>query len=263
MEISQVLQIIHMFKLATVKTISVHCFQVHKIPCQFEIIFKRILLKVQSPTTKMVIKESPAAKRNKVPIGEALKKFLNENVTKSLSSNPRVLEIASGCGTHAMHFTQMFPHLSWQPSDFQDESLESIRGHMDSNPRSNLSQPLKIDVCEPYDHWGLKHETYHFMYNANMVHISPWKCSESLFANAGVLLEPNGLLFMYGPFAVNGTLEPKSNQEFDAALKLNNPEWGIRDLKDLEAEASRSNIVLEEVIDLPANNKLVVWKLKE
>ena len=96
-----------------------------------------------------------------------------------------------------------------------------------------------------------------------MVHISPWKCTESLFANAGVILEPNGMLFMYGPFAQNGILEPKSNQEFDAALKLNNSEWGIRDLNDLEAEAARSNIALDEVVDLPANNKLVVWKLKE
>ena len=43
-------------------------------------------------------------------------------------------------------------------------------------------------------------------------------------------------------------------------LKLNNAEWGIRDLRDLEAEASRSEITLEQVIDLPANNKLVIWK---
>jgi len=213
---------------------------------------------------EMVIRESPAAKRNKIPIGETLQRFLSENVTKSMySENPRLLEIASGCGTHAMHFSELFPHILWQPSDFQDESIESIKAHLALNSRSNVCPPLKIDVCEPYDHWGLKHETYHFIFNANMVHISPWKCTESLFANAGVILEPNGMLFMYGPFAQNGILEPKSNQEFDAALKLNNSEWGIRDLNDLEAEAARSNIALDEVVDLPANNKLVVWKLKE
>ena len=217
------------------------------------------LFKVQ----KMVIRESPAAKRNKIPIGETLQRFLCENVTKSLSDSPRLLEIASGCGTHAMHFSELFPHVLWQPSDFQDESIESINSHLALKLRSNVCPPLKIDVCEPYDRWGLKHETYHYIFNANMVHISPWKCTESLFANAGVILEPNGLLFMYGPFAQNGILEPKSNQEFDAALKLNNSEWGIRDLNDLEAEAARSNIALDEVVDLPANNKLVVWKLKE
>ena len=215
------------------------------------------------PSSNMVLKESPAARRNKIPIGEALQQFLCEKVTKPLTSNPRLLEIASGCGTHAMHMSELFPHIHWQPSDFQEDCLDSIKAHLAQTPRSNVNSPLKIDVCEPYDKWGLKYESYNFIFNANMVHITPWKCTESLFANAGVVLEPNGLIFMYGPFAQNGILEPKSNQEFDAALKLNNPEWGIRDLNDLEAEASRSNISLEEVIDLPANNKLVVWKLKE
>ena len=49
---------------------------------------------------------------------------------------------------------------------------------------------------------------------------------------------------MYEPFAVDDKLELKSNQEFDTTLKLNNSEWGIRDLRDLEAEASRSEITL-------------------
>ena len=129
-----------------------------------------------------------------------------------------------------------------------------------ADPRENVAEPLRIDVCDPYDRWGLKHDNYDFMFNANMVHISPWKCTESLFANAGEILKSQGRLFMYGPFAVDGKLEPKSNQEFDSTLKLNNSEWGIRDLRDLEAEASRSEITLEQVIDLPANNKLVIWK---
>ena len=87
---------------------------------------------------EMVIRESPAAKRNKIPIGETLQRFLSENVTKSMSDNPRLLEIASGCGTHAMHFSDLFPHILWQPSDFQDESIESIKAHLALNLRSNI-----------------------------------------------------------------------------------------------------------------------------
>ena len=160
-------------------------------------------------------------------------------------------------------FSEKFPNVQWQPSDFQEESLGSIKAHLEASPRTNVLLPLKIDVCEPYDKWGLLHENYDFIFNANMVHISPWKCTESLFANSGVVLKPGGLLFMYGPFAINGVLEPKSNKEFDATLKMNNAQWGIRDLADLEAEASRSDISLVEVLDLPANNKILVWKLKD
>ena len=118
-------------------------------------------------------------------------------------------------------------------------------------------------VCDPYDRWRLPHENYDFLFNANMVHISPWKCTESLFANAGVVLKQGGILFMYGPFAINGVLEPKSNQEFDKTLKMNNPQWGIRDLNELEVEASRSQLYLLEVMEMPANNKILVFKLDD
>ena len=221
----------------------------------------------------MSLRESPAAKRNRVPIGEALSKFFTVN------GGTKLLEIASGCGTHAMYLSEKFPNVQFQPSDFQDEALESIQAHLNLTPRSNVQSPLKIDgkltysihksilkskfrtiVCDPYDRWNLPHENYDYIFNANMVHISPWKCTESLFANAGVVLKEGGFLFMYGPFAINGVLEPKSNQEFDKTLQMNNPQWGIRDLNDLEAEASRSQLCLQEVMDLPANNKILIFK---
>ena len=133
-----------------------------------------------------------------------------------------------------------------------------------ADPRENVAEPLRIDVCDPYDRWGLKHDTYDFMFNANMVHISPWKCTESLFANAGKILKSQGRLFMYGIFTVDGKLESKDNQDYDARLRQNYPGCGIRDLQDLKAEASKSEIALEEVIDLSrevANDrKLLVWK---
>ena len=70
----------------------------------------------------MPIRESPAAKRNRVPIGDALQKYLKEDVVKQ--ENPRLLEIASGCGTHIMHFSKLFPHIHWQPSDFQGTTIK-------------------------------------------------------------------------------------------------------------------------------------------
>ena len=45
----------------------------------------------------MSLRESPAAKRNRGPIAEALSKYFAE-----AKGDSKVLEIASGCGTHAM-----------------------------------------------------------------------------------------------------------------------------------------------------------------
>ena len=69
---------------------------------------------------------------------------------------------------------------------------------------------------------------------------------------------------MYGSFSVDGKLESESNQDYDATLRQNYPGCGIRDLQDLKAEAFKSEITLEEVIDLSRENagdrKLLVWK---
>ena len=87
-------------------------------------------LKVKLKLSAMPIRESPAAKRNRVPIGDALQNYLKKDVVKG--ENTRLLEIASGCGTHAMYFSKLFPHIHWQPSDFQDETVDSIRCHIES-----------------------------------------------------------------------------------------------------------------------------------
>ena len=78
----------------------------------------------------MPIIPSQAGMINRVPIGDALQNYLKKDVVKG--ENTRLLEIASGCGTHAMYFSKLFPHIHWQPSDFQDETVDSIRCHIES-----------------------------------------------------------------------------------------------------------------------------------
>ena len=65
---------------------------------------------------------------------------------------------------------------------------------------------------------------------------------------------------MYGPFAVGGKLEPQSNIDFDHSLKLNNPEWGVRDIRDVEDVAAGENFILQASFDVPNNNKILVWE---
>ena len=148
---------------------------------------------------------------NLVPIGNALQNYLEKDVAKG--ENTRLLEIASGYGNHVMYFSKLFPHIQWQPSDLQDKNVDSIRYYKDADPRENVAEPLKINVCDPLDRWNLKHDTYEFMFNSKMVHVLPWKGTVSLFANAGKILKSQGRLFMYGSFSVDGKLDSKSNQD--------------------------------------------------
>lgn len=53
-----------------------------------------------------------------------------------------------------------------------------------------------------------------------MVHITPWSCAEGLFASAGKLLKPGGIMVTYGPYAIHGEITPESNVNFNEALKV-------------------------------------------
>ena len=101
---------------------------------------------------------------NLVPIGNALQNYLKKDV--ATGENTRLLELASGYGNHVMYFSKLFPHIKWQPSDLLDKNVDSIRCHLDACPHENVAEPLEIDVCAPLDRWGLKHDTYDFMFNS-------------------------------------------------------------------------------------------------
>lgn len=52
--------------------------------------------------------------------------------------------------------------------------------------------------------------TFDYILSINMIHITPWSCTEGLFKNASGLLKPNGFMITYGPFASNGEKENTS-----------------------------------------------------
>ena len=89
-----------------------------------------IELRIKPNFSAKSIISSQAGIMSQVLIGDALQRYLKKDVVKG--KNTQLLEIASGCGTHAMYFSKLFPHIHWQPSDFQDETVDSIRCHIES-----------------------------------------------------------------------------------------------------------------------------------
>jgi hypothetical protein len=211
----------------------------------------------------MTALSSPAADRNKFHIADVLKLYLEPGVPC------RILEVASGFGAHVMHFSALFPDARWHPTEIDLEGLSSIAAHLalereSGTPRLNVADPVRLDTSKSPRHWPADVTQfagrYDYVLNINMIHISPWPATLGLFSGAARMLRVGGKLFLYGPFAVDGVLEPQSNVDFDRSLKLNNPEWGVRDLRDLEAVAANENLVLEESHKLPVNNRILVWK---
>lgn len=185
--------------------------------------------------------------RNRQPILDVL--------ARVLPPTGLVLEIASGSGEHAVFFAQNLPPLSWQPTDADAAALASIAAHRAAAGPPNPLEPLRLDATA--ERWPIEHADA--LLCNNMIHIAPWRVTEGLMAGAGRILSRDGILYLYGPYRMEGRHTAPSNQEFDGWLKAQNPEWGIRDLADVTELARRHGLNLAETVPMPANNLSVIF----
>lgn len=194
---------------------------------------------------------SPSAARNSAPILNAMKPLL--------STCGMVMEIGCGTGEHAVCLAEAMPTLTWLPSDPDPASRASTASWIKFKGLNNVLAPLDVDTCQAV--WGVEGlAPFDAMVSINMIHIAPWAATIGLFSGAGRLLRPGGALLLYGPFMHNGAHNAPSNAAFDESLKARNPSWGLRDIAAIESVAAAVNLRLGETIDMPANNKLLVFR---
>ena len=120
----------------------------------------------------------------------------------------------------------------------------------------NVRPALVLDVLEAP--WPVKEADAIFC--SNMIHIAPWEAAEGLFRGAADVLPQGGLLILYGPFREGGQHTSESNRLFDEKLRSQNPAWGVRDRGEVEALARREGFACEEVVRMPANNLMLVFR---
>lgn len=206
--------------------------------------------------------KNSSADRNCKPILDCLHKLLDQS-----EYGERLLEISSGTGQHVGYFASAFPNVAFYPSEYDTSMFGSIRAFTET--LSNVAFPMTVDIRQPFGKWNWHVAnlqptkvagTFDYMLNINMIHITPWSCTEGLFKNASGLLKPNGIMITYGPYASNNVLIPDSNVNFDQYLRSTNSEWGVRDLRDLQQLALTYSICLDKIFDMPANNKVCVWR---
>ena len=186
--------------------------------------------------------------RNREPILDVLKRVL--------PPAGLVIEIASGSGEHAAFFAKALSGISWQPTDIDAAAIASIAAHRAAAGAANLLAPLRLDTTvEP---WPVTRANA--MVCNNMIHISPWAVTEALVRGAARILPAGGIVYLYGPYKIDGRHTAPSNEDFDVSLRVRNPEWGIRDLGDVTDLAARHGLALTETVPMPANNLSVIFR---
>lgn len=174
-----------------------------------------------------------------------------------LTDTGTVLELGSGNGQHAAYFARHLSHLRWQPSDLL-ENHASIQAWRREARLANLAQPVELDVGRLP--WPV--DSVDAIFTANTFHIMAWPLVECVFRGAARVLNPGGLLCVYGPFRYSGRFTSQGNRDFDGRLRGDDPTRGIRDFEQVDACARGAGMRLTADHDMPANNRILVWKIE-
>lgn len=191
-------------------------------------------------------KHAPATLRNREPIAAMLR--------EELPAAGKVLEVASGSGEHCAFFAVRFPGHAWQPTDPDPGALGSIASWCAG--LHNVLPPLALDATAA--DWPV--DAADAVLCINMAHISPWDATLGLVAGAQRLLAKGAPLILYGPWRRAGVETAPSNEAFDASLQARDPSWGLRRVEDLDAAAAARAFARTRLIEMPANNVMLVYR---
>ncbi|WP_111745812.1 DUF938 domain-containing protein [Salinisphaera orenii] len=196
------------------------------------------------------IGNSSAAERNKRPIFEALLPWLH--------SAASVLEVGAGDATHARYAAHHLPATRWQTSEAPGHVRRLAAAIADDRSLSaqHLPTPLALDVRQRWPD-----DVYDAVFAANVAHIMDWNAVEALFAGAGTHLAAAGVFCLYGPFFDAAEGPPAAgNERFDRVLRAQDAAMGVRELAELDELAGHAGLTSTARIDMPANNRLVIWR---
>ena len=147
------------------------------------------------------------------------------------------------------------PHLLWQTSD-RIQNHPAIKEWLAEAALHNLVAPITLDVSQ----FDWPQDEYDGVFSANTAHIMSWPEAQQMVCGVASALADGGIFGLYGPMQYSGVIEAESNRAFNARLKAQNQQQGIREFNDLNALAASQGMVLREDNPMPANNRLLVWQ---
>lgn len=192
---------------------------------------------------------APSAERTAPAIARVLDRELPERGT--------VLEVASGTGQHVVTFAALRPAITWLPSDPSPEARRSIAAWTRASGLDNVAPPRDLELTQRHWYRAVPRNLAAVL-ASNLLHISPWEATLGLLEGAGQCLAPSGRLIVYGCLRIGGEHLTANNAAFDASLRARDPRWGVRDLDAVAAAAAAAGLALTEVVEMPADNRLLI-----
>ncbi|MFQ3453030.1 DUF938 domain-containing protein [Bradyrhizobium sp. UFLA01-814] len=193
-----------------------------------------------------------AGNRNKDAILKAFKELF--------PTRGDALEVATGAGLHINYLAPHFPHIRFQPSDCDQGVFETIRRKRLEGDNNNIADPILVDLTVPSTWPDARAQLYDVIFVINVFHVAPVSIADDIAALGAKLLKPTGFIAIYGPFKIDGKYTTSSNEAFDREIRATGvPEWGLKDVRDIEREARKHGLTLKRLLDLPASNFILLF----
>ncbi|WP_232470148.1 MULTISPECIES: DUF938 domain-containing protein [Methylococcus] len=170
-----------------------------------------------------------------------------------------VLELAAGTGMHAHYFAQYFGHITFHPSDGDENLLPHIEELTRQSGLANVARPRRLDLRQP--HTWPDGEEFGAIYYINVVQTAPVSIVGRIMQCSSRLLADGGFLFVHGPLLDYGRFISAFDEEFDRLLRsVGQNGWALEDIAELHRAAGRHGMRLDDEIDMPSNDFALIYR---
>jgi len=191
---------------------------------------------------------APSAARNVAPIVAAMRGHV--------PNTGCALEIASGTGEHVVAYAAAFPGMVWQPTDIQVDRLISIDAWRAEAGVANMRMAQFLDASRA--NWDAGR--FDLVTVVNLLHLISDADARHVIQGVARSLRPGGRWVLYGPFRTGGAFRSDGDVAFDNNLRRHDPAIGYKDLEWVEAEAQAVGLSRAALIEMPANNLMLVMQ---
>ena len=197
---------------------------------------------------------SPAFERNKDPILGVLQPLWGQG-------RPRILEVASGPGQHAVYYASLLPKTCWQPTDASERLCRSVDAWVaHEGVGAQVSPALRLDVREDA---AWPQGSFEGALAINFLHMVDLATVETMLRGAARSLVAGGHLVVYDCFTYGSVHVSPSNEAFDLWLKRETEGGGVHEFDEVDRIACSFGFKSGAVHRLPSNNQCVVWESSE
>ncbi|GAA5942833.1 hypothetical protein JCM10213_002965 [Rhodosporidiobolus nylandii] len=195
----------------------------------------------------------------------------------------RVLELASGNGTHAALYAQTWPAVVLQPTECDeygcaevDRTAREKSVQKAAGEKGGVRKAVLLDVLED-DGWRAVEEAlekeessgakgrYDLVVGSNFLHMVPFpEGPRSIFSHLLPLVSLSARFIVYGPFKSDEGFFSKADEDFDNMIRArpNGSYLGLRSIDALARLAAEEGWELEKTVDMPKGNWVLVFKRK-